>query len=215
LFEASRYTDFFTKPRSQGGVKDDPYDVILTAIAAPPTPFASLVGDPTTQKGLYQPCRAGSGIDGHSCAVLLQHSCVAADNPALFGDPAVRMNAVLNAVKSHQTGSICDTDYGDTMGSIGSLMSASLMGLGCIGRALTTPTTPSCEVEIDGARVPSCSEVAGAGLCWEAVEQPACPAVADSAGGPPQELALELLEGGRVTKLSPDTAATARCRTTP
>ena len=41
LFDIQKYTDFFTKPAAQGGVKVDPNDVILVGITSPADPVAS------------------------------------------------------------------------------------------------------------------------------------------------------------------------------
>jgi len=103
LFDVQRYIDFFTKPN---GVKPDPSDVILAAIAAPPMPVGVTVTMPCAQQ-TNQP----------SCPIL-NHSCVAATNNNFFGDPGVRMAAVVNAALTPQLTSECETDYSDAMAGL-------------------------------------------------------------------------------------------------
>ena len=93
LYDVERYIDFFARP---GGVKANPSDVILAAIASPPSPFAWT--DPST-------CAVAS-----PCPNLVA-SCASAANPAFFGDPTVRLSAVVNAGLTARLDSICDPDY--------------------------------------------------------------------------------------------------------
>jgi hypothetical protein len=99
LYDVQRYIDFFTKPAAMGGVKVNPADVILAAIAAPPVPVTVRVTAPCADQ-----------VNTASCPIL-QHSCVAASNPLFFGDPAVRIAAVVSAARNRQQTSMCDTDY--------------------------------------------------------------------------------------------------------
>jgi hypothetical protein len=99
LFDVERYVDFFTKPAAMGGVKENPADVILAAIIPPPTPF-----------GVQATMPCADQVNTASCPIL-QHSCVAATNSMFFGDPAVRVAAVVNAAANSQVTSLCDTDY--------------------------------------------------------------------------------------------------------
>jgi hypothetical protein len=130
LYDLSRYLNFFTMPASAGGVRDNPGDVILAAIDAPSTPVESFVGNPST----YAPCAAGSTLDGQKCAVLLQHSCNA--SAQFFGDPAVRINQLVNASAGSLLSSICDQDYTAAMTALGQQIGMRVMGI-----APTTGTT--------------------------------------------------------------------------
>src|SRR5205085_10048996 len=93
-FDVKRYTDFFTRPESQGGVKFDPQSVVLIAIDAlvpPEGPQIVLGLGSNPPQGIidYAPC---STIDAQAkCLPRLQHSCHVGN---FFGDPAVRLNAV-------------------------------------------------------------------------------------------------------------------------
>jgi hypothetical protein len=201
LVDVSRYVNFFTAPKAQGGVKVDPKDVILVTISAPPAPVQSVVGDPSTIQGFYVQCAMGQPVDGKTCAVLLQHSCVAPDNNKFFGDPAVRLDTVVTAAQNNQVTSICDTDYTSALQGLGQLIINSL-GAGCISSPIKLP--PDCVVEnvsansdgstsisevkqCTGNSDPSvpCSSVAppASGSCWVLCTptkkdgSPACPAI--------------------------------------
>jgi hypothetical protein len=131
LFEASRYIDLFTKPKSQGGLKDDPRNVILAAISAPSAPFEPFAAQTNpVPPGPYAPC---DPPDGKTCDVVLQHSCIAPANTQFFGDPAVRLNAVVSAVSQNQLTSLCDTSYQ------GALQSFAKMIVSSVGPAVVGP----------------------------------------------------------------------------
>lgn len=110
LTPIERYIDFFTKPRSAGGVKEDPRDVLLAAIDGPSSPFT--VGAGTSP----DVC----GRDTQTCPVL-GHSCRNPVDASFFADPAVRINAVLAASPGSITSSVCGSDdsYKATLLSIG------------------------------------------------------------------------------------------------
>jgi hypothetical protein len=177
LFEVSRYVDFFTKPSSQGGVKADPSMVILAAIIAAPTVVESLQIDPRVAG--EQQC-AGP-VDGKTCAVVLQHSCMAPQNPQFFGDPAVRINDVVSAAPNHQITSICDTNYQGALQSLGNMIIASVPG-SCVG-PLADPSHPDCVVQdlirnMDGSRKPislaACAANGNVAPCWSITTSPVC-----------------------------------------
>ncbi|MGZ3441454.1 MAG: hypothetical protein ACXVDD_18170, partial [Polyangia bacterium] len=96
LFDVQRYIDFFARP---GGVKADPSDVILVSINAPPAPVGVSVTMPCADQ-----------VNTPSCPIL-NHSCVAPANPQFFGDPAVRVSAVVDAAVTTQRTSMCETDF--------------------------------------------------------------------------------------------------------
>jgi hypothetical protein len=106
LIDVQKYVDFFTRPASMGGVKADPTDVILMAIAAPATPFATIVTSPCADQ-----------VNTASCPILA-HSCTSTSNAQLFGDPAVRLSAVVNAAPTSQIASACADDYSTELAAL-------------------------------------------------------------------------------------------------
>ena len=169
LTDLKTYKDFFTKPAAQGGVKVDPNDVILMAIAAPSDPVGVQITMPCADQ-----------TNTASCPIL-NHSCIAATNNAFFGDPAVRVNEVVSAAKNHTLTSICDTDYTAALKSLGDLIISSL-GAGCLNSPIENKPdgTPDCVVtdvktNPDGTQssqeVPSCAENNGVVPCWKVVNK--------------------------------------------
>jgi hypothetical protein len=108
-FDVQRYIDFFTKPKSAGGVKNDPRDVALIAIDGPEAPTEVILAAKGTGLGLppsprYQLC--GPTVSDN-CLARLQHSCQNDFDTRFFGDPAVRLNTVVKSAYYHQLSSIC------------------------------------------------------------------------------------------------------------
>ena len=159
LLDLARYTTLFSAPRSHGGLKDDPADVIVASVAAPPAPFGST---------LTTPC--GDQASNPSC-VLLSHSCVATDDPRFFGDPAVRLDAVVRAAPSHIATSICDTDYSPLMGQLVTQM-ASRMAPGCLPGGVVDLADPGCQVDIGDTVVTRCGD--GHLPCWGLQDDASC-----------------------------------------
>ncbi|MCU1282711.1 MAG: hypothetical protein JWM53_6257 [bacterium] len=96
LIDVQQYIDFFARP---GGVKADPSDVILASIAPPPAPVGVQ---------LTMPC--ADQVNTPQCPIL-NHSCVAPTNAIFFGDPAVRLAAVVGAAATSQQTSLCDSNF--------------------------------------------------------------------------------------------------------
>ena len=192
LLDVDRYIALFTADRAHGGLKDDPSDVVLVSLAAPPSPLAVQVEDGTS-------CWPGS-----PCPVL-GHSCVSATDPQLFGDPAVRIHTVLSASPSSVEASICAGDYGQVLDDAAALM-GDRMQPGCLPGALVERDDPQCTVTLatpDGSRaLPSCR--AAMPPCWDVAEDASC-AVQLDAGGRPEQLRL-ILEG-----IPPGASASAQC----
>jgi hypothetical protein len=169
LTDVQKYIDFFTKPAALGGVKVDPKDVILVSIAAPPDPVGVTITMPCADQ-----------TNTASCPIL-NHSCVAAANPAFFGDPAVRLNEVVTAAVNHNTTSICDTDYTAAIQALGDLI-ISQIGAGCLNSPIKNRDdgTPDCVVTdvttlTDGSttskEVPSCAENGHVVPCWQVIDK--------------------------------------------
>ena len=155
LFDVSRYTALF----ADGGVKASADDVLLVAIDAPPTPVDVAV---------TMPC--ADNVSTPSCPIL-QHSCVSADH-AIFGDPAVRLDAVLSASGSSVSASVCDDAYTQTLDSLADAMSAR-MHAGCLPGAIVDLVDPGCTITLGGVDVVRCT--ADRLPCWELVDDPGCP----------------------------------------
>jgi hypothetical protein len=214
LTDVRKYIDFFTKPASQGGVKVDPTSVSLVAISAPSSPFSTFLANPNPMPpGPYVSCPTPMGT---TCAVVLQHSCFA--NTEFFGDPAVRLNQVVNAVSSHQQTSVCDTSYQSALQSLGAKI-VSQVGPGCLPAPLADPNNPDCVVEdvtaeADGTTtvraIPKCGT---ATPCWklESKDPTKCRLVCANDGDPGQHFGVTIDRGG--AQPPPNTTARVSCTT--
>lgn len=175
---------------------------------------------------MYTPC---AGPIGPTCAPVLQRSCIAAANPRFYGDPAVRLHQVIDAVAPPDrrvVGSICDAGYGPAAGAVGGLVAAT-QPLACVGGALPDPARPECVVEVGTAdasggvtfhEVPPCTDPPTPGVtCWRLEDHADCPAACAVDGEPAQRKALHL-EGpapgavrGLCTVVTPPAGATPAC----
>jgi hypothetical protein len=192
-YDIGRYTDFFSNTRSGDGLKDDPSQIALLAIAAPATPVATALVQTGTGLGMapnpqYIPCGPSLGA---SCVERLQHSCQNSVDPAFFGDPAIRIEAVLSRATVHQVWSICGDaldqtpSFGSAMQGVGSAMAVQAAG-GCLPGPLVDPQAPSCTVTIGGAAgatpLPRCQS--GVVVpCWDLKNDPVCPPRSDPQTG--------------------------------
>jgi hypothetical protein len=203
-YDTSRYVNFFTQPASNGGVRIDPGDVILAAIAGPPSPFQVIVGNPGTNP--YQQCAAGQAVDGTKCAVLLQHSCFAPppNDTTFFGDPGVRLSSVVNSAKHNQYTSICDTDYSSAITALGNLI-VSQIGAGCLSSPVSNPDDPDCVVEdvtIDPmtglesiAEIPSCVRNGATPTCWKLAQNDKCNPIINPVTCMPEQFGIAIDRG--------------------
>jgi hypothetical protein len=220
LTDVQKYIDFFTQPKSLGGVKADPNDVVLIGITAPETPVESILANVKAASGPYQSCPGPIDPSGSGCAVVLQHSCIAPENTLFFGDPAVRIRAVINSVTNpfnRQNTSICDTSYETAIEGIGTTITTEVTG-GCIDAALLDPSNPECDVEevtlnADGSTsmtpIPECPPNTETPPCWFVAADAQCP---PSSGGVP---GLKLTVNPPLAGLPPSSSLTARCKTAP
>src|SRR5439155_211527 len=103
LIDVRKYVDYFTLPASMGGVKADPRDAILAQIAAPAEPVSV---------SLRSQCSPGV-----QCAYV-NPSCTSPTNSSFFGDPTVRLSALITSAATSQLWSLCDTDYSGALGGI-------------------------------------------------------------------------------------------------
>ncbi|HEY2746701.1 MAG TPA: hypothetical protein VGL86_18860 [Polyangia bacterium] len=157
LFDVSRYTGLF----GVGGVKADPADVLLVSIAAPPTPFTVDVTSPCSGQATVASCP------------VLEHSCVSADDPQIFGDPAVRLSAVMSSTVNSVSASICDDDDA-LLGSVADAMEAR-MRAGCLPGAVVDLTDTGCTVSVGGVDTARCDGSERL-PCWDLVQDAGCPA---------------------------------------
>jgi hypothetical protein len=87
----------------------------LVAIDAPESPIEIVQVQSGTGYGkppnpTYQPCP----VLGSGCLIRVDHSCQNNVNQTFFGDPALRLNTVVNSVMFHQITSICGNDLNAT-----------------------------------------------------------------------------------------------------
>jgi hypothetical protein len=189
LFDVSRYQRFFRSPASAGGAKPNPADVALFAIDAPADPFRVELANPNpVPPGPYVTCPGP--IDGKTCAVVLDHSCAAADDPSVTGDPAVRLNAVVGA--PFLGASICDASYSAALAALGNTIVSYRQGNGCLPGVLPDANEPRCKIDDltqnpDGstsdAMIAPCAETGGAMPCWRLDPAASCTQYRDPRDG--------------------------------
>jgi hypothetical protein len=227
LIDVQKYVNYFTKPAAQGGVKVNPQDVVLAGITAPSSMGAeSLLANPNPQPpGPYVVCPGP--VDGKTCAVVLQHSCISPQNTQFFGDPAVRINQVIGAAANQQLTSVCDTSYQPALQGLGQKI-VSTVGAGCITRPLLDPQSPDCTVEDETSNqdgsvtitaIPACAQSGGETPCWKLDSKPVCGGattvgccnpVCASDGDPGQHFGLSI-DRGPGGQPPPNTTARVRC----
>jgi hypothetical protein len=215
-YDGQRYIDLFTRPRYDGGIKANPLDVALISVAAPATPVSLMLAKVGTGIGLPSaPTFVQCPSQSDTCQLVLQHACQNHVEPVFFGDPAVRLQSVVEAAASHELLSICGDDldqapsFGGFMKGIGTLMKRQVAG-GCLyGPPVLNGGSPKCNVFIDegsGAQ-PLLPCGSGTSHCWSLENDPACPAERDplSGNGRPYRLVLH-----DVSEISARISATCR-----
>ena len=183
LYDVQRYIELFTLPRARGGLKDNPDDVVLIGIDAPAIPFQVIVSNPGTPAGSpYIVCDQLNESSNPPCVPVLQHSCVNENNRSFYGDPAVRLNAVISAVTNHAIASICADDYSPPLAYAGKFLLGAI-GPGCIGdllpRAPDDTLVTDCVVELteeggEPGRIGECDASAGNAPCWRVEPRDKC-----------------------------------------
>ena len=168
LIDVQKYVDFFDKPAAQGGVKVDPRDVILAGVSAPVDPVGVTI---------TSPCAADANVT--SCPQL-NHSCVSPSDPRFFGDPAVRLDAVIASARANAIVSVCNGSDDSVVDRIrDELFVRSAKGCLQAPVAARSDGTPDCVVNDvtanpDGSTtvsdVPSCAENGHVVPCWELVD---------------------------------------------
>lgn len=219
LYDVQRYIDLFTKPRSQGGVKEVPArDVLLVGIDPIPeggngleNQIEVLLSNPGTSIGEpYVPCSAYDSESSPACVPVLQHSCQNELQPQFFGDPAIRLNAVINAAPMHNITSICANDYTSALQGLGQRV-ANQIGSNCVTTALANPSNPDCKVEDvtqASGQSPVVTPLAKCGAsqaapCWRIDAQSTCQGIS------PDGVALTVVRGA--TPVPPNTTTRVSC----
>ena len=144
LFDVNRYISLFKNPKASGGIKQNPDDVILVGITGP-------VNNDSIDVKVTTPCENNRNV--MSCPVLM-HSCTLPSDPVnFFGDPAVRINTVINSLTNSKhtvARSTCDTPYKDALDALAAAINATLSP-GCLGAPIVPskddPNKPDCVVE--------------------------------------------------------------------
>lgn len=172
-YDVQRYIDLFTKTIAEGGIKDEPsQDIFLAAIDAPDDSFEVVLADVSgggSPAAPLVPCAAVHSPPDTHCTPRLKHSCQNSANPGFFGDPALRLNAVVRALPLHQITSICDSDYSPALASLANTIGDGLAG--CLTAKLATPANPDCTVEdqSEGSAptpLPRCDSAPAGAACW-------------------------------------------------
>jgi hypothetical protein len=216
--DVSRYMNFFNLPHLQGGVKVDPlHQLILVGIDGPVPdagPEIVLSTGYNPQKGIIDYPLDCAQLDPNAsppCLPWLQHSCHAGN---FFGDPAIRLNTVIDSAHTHAVSSICDGDWTQALVQVANMI---VIGLpdGCIKAQLADPMNPDCVVEdhtvnpADGSEtvteIPPCAQAPSAPACWRVETKPGC------AMKSPQGVGVTIDRHG--ADAPPDTTSLVSCNT--
>jgi hypothetical protein len=138
-------------------------------------PFQVILSNPGLAAGM--PLVECSPLDEGSnppCVPVLQHSCQNQQAPVFFGDPAVRLNAVITAAGNHKLYSICDSGYTPAVRDLSALI-VNHLGGDCLTGTLADPSRPICDVTDDTTNpngshvmtpIPECDDPPSAYPCW-------------------------------------------------
>jgi hypothetical protein len=181
LIDVQTYVDLFTRVRAAGGIKDDPADVVVAALDAPPTPFLVQIA-------------TGSDVCGQGVATcsVVGHSCAAPSDSAFFGDPAVRLDAVIQG-GGGLSRSICETPYDALSSDLLTRVEASASGNACLPGAIADVGAADCTVTVDDLPVARCTGIVGGERCWLIDPDPRCPQQTDPRDGSTQQLHMRIV----------------------
>jgi hypothetical protein len=207
LTDLTKYINFFTQSKAKGGVKDNPRDVVLASISAAPSPFGTQMSSGTDVCG-----------QGVSTCTTLSHSCIASTDANFFGDPGVRLNAVISKAQNNTITSICDTDYKSALQAIGMKIVAALQP-SCLTAPIADESKPDCVVEdvtvVNGDEVhksiPFCANAGGAKPCWTTKQVAECQKICNPKTGTFQQFGVDIDRGGAMAP--PNTTAQVSCAT--
>lgn len=163
-------------------LKNDPSQILVAAIAAPPTPYEVTFVPGTTATGVMEQ------------EPEIKHSCTEADGT--YGDPAVRIKQWVDAFHGNFV-SICETTFEPALSQIANAITAKVASPCIEGRLVDDdPTAPGVQprctvtdilVDANGntteTPIPSCKTTAAAQPCWDTpADQTVC-LKAPSTGG--------------------------------
>ena len=219
LVDATVFRDAFTLPAASGGLKADPNDVVALLIAAPPEPFEIIGVRPGTER-TDSPVDCAP-VDGTTCIAAVKHACAASGDRALFGDPAVRLHAVLGTLSHRYSSPVCSVDQAPAVTDLANLIRSQQTGAGCLSARIINPGDPDCVVEDlitghDGVaraqRISRCGTGVAQLPCWRLVPDARCaPIGAGGVGGDSQEFRIDIDRGGQGAPAG--SVPTARCAT--
>lgn len=179
LYDIDRYTTLFTKPTAEGGLKDNPNDVMVFAILGAPNPTTDVIrGNPSSQgpDGQPTPC---TGELGSTCAISVAHSCISPTDSRFLADPAFRLNAVVTAAPNHRIHSMCDSDYQPLVSAMRGAIDAKTTGVNCLPFSLVD--AGDCSVALASATIRQCDATATNKPCWRTGTDERCnPAAANA-----------------------------------
>jgi hypothetical protein len=211
LVDVQTYIDFFTRSRREGGATaGGADDVILARFSAPEAPFQTIVGRENIN-GIHPACPVEGGA---GCKPLVQRSCA---EHGLFGDPAVRLNAVVHALPSRVESSICAADYTPALADIAQRIYEKRLPA-CLTAPLDDPARPECVVteevpeggQLVSRALPACDASGGPAPCWRVAEDRRCRPICDAPGGAPRYQAIEIV---RTAPAVPGTIQRVSCST--
>ena len=173
LHELRRYSDFFQRPRIEGGVKDNPFDVVLLSVRGPDTPF-----QPVRSELGSSPLHPVACSPPAQCTGQLLPSCTSGE---FFGTPSVRVGALVHSVKVSGDGAVCDPNWSVVGGEAFRLFEVDY-GISCFADALRDPDDPDCRAEdvtshadgtISTVPLPRCIDDAHL-PCWNVIRKKQC-----------------------------------------
>jgi hypothetical protein len=155
------------------GLKNDPSQVLVTAITGPASPYTVTWQAPRTAD-------TSCNTTGKPCPwPVIAHSCTATNNGS-FADPGVRTTEFVNQFGSNgQLASICDADFGPPLEQLAAHLGGAIAGR-CISEPIADDPSragyqPQCTAElhtlngqnafVDQA-LPSCAGNGGTPPCW-------------------------------------------------
>jgi hypothetical protein len=149
-------------------LKTDPDNQILVAaIAAPPTPYGVAWVDQGTEAEVMHSCGTAGTDDVNPAATQLT-------TDYSFGDPAVRISQFVNAFPQNYLGSICDASYAQSMQAIATKIGQLVTP--CIPANIQNEAAgnPKCTVTQGSAIIDSCSKTGDQPPCWALTPSTTC-----------------------------------------
>ncbi len=176
LYDVGRYIDLFTKPKYAGGLKDDPNDIILVAIAGPVVDESILVKETL-------PCFDNQYIS--SCPAVSLSCGMPVDSSPIFANPSVRIAAVVNSATNHILQSVCVPPYSTALDSLSTYIGKQIGLVGSCLPGSLADRTASCTVvdsvtgesdNVETRTLPECVSARPDAIpCWSVITDSNCP----------------------------------------